>query len=1226
MNKLFVSVIFLIGAVFLFSFVLAYSPYYTHPDFTEEIAKLWNLKNDNSELDISQNEIEWMRQGAINEDTPARWINHFYDPVHNTGWSGKHFGYLSPEEGLYEGESMAPKLAIASIDWVTNQEYQSAYGRQYGNQTWQKALKMYVDGDRKAAFTALGHILHLIEDSSVPDHTRNDTHADLYGDPGSPYEKYSKEYTNSNQNKLNIAENLKNDSLFDFSTIQDAFNHLANYSNNNFFSEDTISNDGFDLPDLKQLENKTESIGNKKLLFLHDKQKQIYLAVLKEGEKYSTKNDSFILPSYFSHLSSQAVLTGASVLDLFFREAEKYKQNPELLPAVLDDTSENILSYLQKSPRLALVNASDIYEKTKVDTQIYYTKASNFLSSIVSIPLASLSANISGISKSQSLQLSQVSIIDKNISEGSVIPSFPDVKNIDMIEAPILNSEAHKQPILDERQTEFIAGNDVPPIEITASSTTDVVDQEATSTQMAIVADIDTNQATTTVVIATSTVAVANQGGGWASASIPNNFSQDDNSKQEKKKDDISYSTSTDDGTATSTDGTITSTSTDDTLTATSTIDIFSIFQAPIIIDEIAWMGTKASSNDEWIELYNKTDYEVDLTGWTLENSNNLLINIEGKISPKGYFLLERTASTTTDVKESQVYTGVLNNSGEAANLYLKRSDGETVDFVSQWYAGNNSEKRSMERISVNATGDQIYSWATFSGTPFSKDAEGNDVLGTPGASNSIALAYTPISGDIATSTVWRKIESPYRIVGDVNVLVGADLTIEPSVVIQMPSIAENGDFAYPFDIYGVLKAQGTESEKIIFQGGFGSVRFLDSDSATSTLDYVEMNSGGMGKPINWHSKIYQGALRVENSNVSISNCKIENSVAFGVFLAGIYNFDMQNCHISGTSQIRMIELYNPWVYGYGIFGEGTPKDNFILKDNIFESNFRDISIGSSENGSFIIENNAFNAVDIHGIIDDDFLMNGDNFRENAKVYLGAELRRDFTFQNGIRYYIRYTDVRGSTLKIEPGVIVKMDRDSILTAWNGAILDFSGTENEKIIFQGESVIDPQGRWRGIVIKGSSKAIFNNIEFNDGGTDSSGAVLTIEGGDVSVSNAFFNNSRLGIYALGNGNGNGSPINLNIEHSVFSGSKYQSVLVFDSSASVSISNSNIFPSYYTDVNINKYPAFESYALEPISIRGNWWGDASGPYHEILNPDGLGAKIAGNVDFAPWSESEF
>jgi len=45
---------------------------------------------------------------------------------------------------------------------------------------------------------------------------------------------------------------------------------------------------------------------------------------------------------------------------------------------------------------------------------------------------------------------------------------------------------------------------------------------------------------------------------------------------------------------------------------------------------------------------------------------------------------------------------------------------------------------------------------------------------------------------------------------------------------------------------------------------------------------------------------------------------------------------------------------------------------------------------------------------------------------------------------------------------------------------------------------------------------------------------------------------------------------------------------------------------------------------YALDgsaETDARENWWGDASGPYHETLNPTGLGDTITGPVQFIPW-----
>jgi len=40
--------------------------------------------------------------------------------------------------------------------------------------------------------------------------------------------------------------------------------------------------------------------------------------------------------------------------------------------------------------------------------------------------------------------------------------------------------------------------------------------------------------------------------------------------------------------------------------------------------------------------------------------------------------------------------------------------------------------------------------------------------------------------------------------------------------------------------------------------------------------------------------------------------------------------------------------------------------------------------------------------------------------------------------------------------------------------------------------------------------------------------------------------------------------------------------------------------------------------------VDATNNWWGDASGPYHEDLNPDGQGSAVSDNVAFSPWLSS--
>jgi hypothetical protein len=42
----------------------------------------------------------------------------------------------------------------------------------------------------------------------------------------------------------------------------------------------------------------------------------------------------------------------------------------------------------------------------------------------------------------------------------------------------------------------------------------------------------------------------------------------------------------------------------------------------------------------------------------------------------------------------------------------------------------------------------------------------------------------------------------------------------------------------------------------------------------------------------------------------------------------------------------------------------------------------------------------------------------------------------------------------------------------------------------------------------------------------------------------------------------------------------------------------------------------------ARAPVDARWNWWGDASGPYHPSINPDGAGDEVTDGVNFTPWN----
>ena len=117
-----------------------------------------------------------------------------------------------------------------------------------------------------------------------------------------------------------------------------------------------------------------------------------------------------------------------------------------------------------------------------------------------------------------------------------------------------------------------------------------------------------------------------------------------------------------------------------------------------VLINELAWMGTINSASDEWIELYNNTLEDIDLTNWTLtsiDGTPNILLS--GIIATHGYFLLERTDdSTVSSIAADQIYVGALGNSGE--KLELKDADNNLInslDHSSEWLAGDNSTKQT---------------------------------------------------------------------------------------------------------------------------------------------------------------------------------------------------------------------------------------------------------------------------------------------------------------------------------------------------------------------------------------------------------------------------------------------------------------------------------------------------------------------------------------------------
>ena len=199
----------------------------------------------------------------------------------------------------------------------------------------------------------------------------------------------------------------------------------------------------------------------------------------------------------------------------------------------------------------------------------------------------------------------------------------------------------------------------------------------------------------------------------------------------------------------------------------------------PVVISELMWPGSTASSADEWIELYNPSDATVDLAGWTLtlrsgDEDKVMLVLDAGAISPGQTFLI---ANYAADHKKSllavqpQFVDAAVSLPNTKLLLHLYDGDpqvgGQLIDVADDGrgapFAGDSASKSAMVRIAFDQPGDQSESWAT--ATEQSGWDSGASELGTPG---SIPAYLLPDAGEASERVMGTNISPmPWALVKD---------------------------------------------------------------------------------------------------------------------------------------------------------------------------------------------------------------------------------------------------------------------------------------------------------------------------------------------------------------------------------------------------------------------------------------------------------------------------
>lgn len=335
---------------------MAWNDDFTHPKITataiiaSDVSKYLidnlNLKNGVHSSFGDRSAFDWLQTGAELEDDPAcRASNHFHDPLKPWSQAGLTDTWWPVDIWCYLGGQFPPDQISSSLTWATGflsadpastdlwvvdfNEWDWDSAREYFHiyltgRDFQGVLVAPDENSRNEYFSkclrALGQVLHLLQDASVPAHVRNDFsqgHTDVFPTIksmpwewiGNWLEHYVKDEKDAEWFDQSVGGKLNKVSLTNFWDTDnwdgnvpindDAYLGLAEFANQNFVSEYTIfknytfpheSSTNIELfaQGLLEPETVTDESGDTNDVY--------YFKKITHGKKI----DHFLIPSYFT--------------------------------------------------------------------------------------------------------------------------------------------------------------------------------------------------------------------------------------------------------------------------------------------------------------------------------------------------------------------------------------------------------------------------------------------------------------------------------------------------------------------------------------------------------------------------------------------------------------------------------------------------------------------------------------------------------------------------------------------------------------------------------------------------------------------------------------------------------------------------------------------------------------------------------------------------------------
>ena len=432
----------------------------------------------------------------------------------------------------------------------------------------------------------------------------------------------------------------------------------------------------------------------------------------------------------------------------------------------------------------------------------------------------------------------------------------------------------------------------------------------------------------------------------------------------------------------------------------------------------------------------------------------------------------------------------------------------------------------------------------------------------------SLGEASTFVEGTISENTTWTLSKSPYVVSQDVEIAGGTILTIEPGVEVRFEGNRS-------LTVNGSLHAVGTNDSYITFT----SNRLTQRPGDWETIKFAGSNNESLSIE-NCIIEYAEQAIAVESSaKAIIKYSKIMNNSVSGIHVVGESNLNVKGNTIRSNEN--------------GISSAGDASSGIKVLDNRFDSNYNGVLLYASSTGTTEISN---------------ITIRGNTFSHN---------------ENAIKFNmfpITLGEIHDVTISQNT---VCLNKNGVYMRIWGGFIDFATnlicdtSISENTVYSNEKYgiyVNCSGPWLGTIFHVS---ISNNRILSNG----AGIHLFanthyphVEFDVVISNNTVSANVDRGISVCGGAFR--EP-----EEGIRTNITYNSISYNAHGAFYEGDTDNI--AHFNDVYNNTYGIYLSDGAT-VNATHNYWGDPTGPYHEVLNGAGEGNAIVGDegdVIFTPF-----